>query len=216
MSVQIDDRIFELFPFFFLALLALLAFLKYRKHSYSYLICVFVFGVYMLYALDKVFFPIAVSGMMADSWRENVNWSGHINVIPFPFSEPASTLPIEVRAYYRTLMFNVLLTVPFGFGINFIKRVSVKHIPLLAIGVGLAFESGQLLISLLLGYPYRVIDINDVLMNALGVLIGYGVFRLFGWLYMWITEQLDIQHVGLGAYIHDVVASSRRSTSTRV
>jgi glycopeptide antibiotics resistance protein len=207
MEVGFSEFSLNLFPFLFITLLVLLAFLKYRKHSLSYLICVFIFGIYLLYALSEVFFPIQISSMMGEDWRAyHANWSHwgpYLNLKPFPFSEPPYSQ--ETSIYLQTLMLNVLLTVPFGFGIHFIRRVSTKHCLLLAPGVGLAIEGTQLLISLLLRYPYRVIDINDVLMNMLGVLLGYGLFRVFGWLYVCVTERLNIQHIGLGAYIYGVV-----------
>ena len=33
------------------------------------------------------------------------------------------------------------------------------------------------------GYGHAV-DINDVILNAIGALAGYGLFRGFGWLYL--------------------------------
>jgi glycopeptide antibiotics resistance protein len=35
-----------------------------------------------------------------------------------------------------------------------------------------------------IGGAYRGVNINDVLLNAVGVLIGYGIFRVFTWLYL--------------------------------
>jgi glycopeptide antibiotics resistance protein len=207
MEVGISEFSIDLFPFLFIVLLVLLAFLKYHKHSLSYLICVFIFGTYLLYALSKVFFPIAISGTMAQDWRAHhahwSHWGPYLNLRPFPFSGPRYSQ--DASAYLHTLILNVLLTVPFGFGIHFIRRVRTRYILRLAIGVGLVIEGTQLLISLLLRYPYRVIDINDILMNMLGVLLGFGLFRLFGWLYVWVTQRLNIQHIRLGAYIYDVV-----------
>jgi glycopeptide antibiotics resistance protein len=75
------------------------------------------------------------------------------------------------------------LTVPFGFGAGLIFRMPAKRIPWLAAAAGLSLETAQLAISLLIGAVYRGIDINDVMLNALGVLIGYSVFRVFAWLY---------------------------------
>ena len=59
-------------------------------------------------------------------------------------------------------------------------------------------------IGLLLGYPYRIIDINDAPLNALGVLIGYGLFRLFAWVYIAGVGHLGVPRWGLPAYIYQV------------
>jgi glycopeptide antibiotics resistance protein len=73
----------------------------------------------------------------------------------------------------------------------------------IALGVGI--ELLQLLISLILRYPYRVIDINDSILNAVGVLIGYGFFRLFSWGFISMTNRFKLEHRGLIAYIQEMV-----------
>src|SRR5690606_41595800 len=52
------------------ALVVLLILLWYRKRGVPYLICFFFFGVYLLYVLDKIFFPIYISGDYVDALRE--------------------------------------------------------------------------------------------------------------------------------------------------
>lgn len=51
----------------------------------------------------------------------------------------------------------------------------------IALAVGLSIELIQAGIGVLLGYFYRIVDVNDVLLNALGVLVGYGAFQVFSW-----------------------------------
>ena len=41
-----------------------------------------------------------------------------------------------------------------------------------------AIESSQLAVSLALGYSYRVTEVDDVLLNFAGVLLGYALFAL--------------------------------------
>jgi glycopeptide antibiotics resistance protein len=48
------------------------------------------------------------------------------------------------------------------------------------------------------------VDINDVLLNAVGALIGYGLFKVFAWLYLAIIQPLNIKPRGLLAYIYSV------------
>ena len=47
---------------------------------------------------------------------------------------------------------------------------------LVGLGLSAAIELGQLAISLHLGYGYRAADVDDVILNTLGTLIGLGVF----------------------------------------
>lgn len=179
-----------------------------RKHSLSYLVCFSFFGIYLLYGVGKVFFPIYMSGQYVDAMRQQPSLLD-INLIPFyfgPFTTLSNALP--------GMILNIILTIPFGFGLNFIMQVRSKNFIWLAPAVGFGIEITQLIISLILRYPYRVVDINDVLMNTLGVLVGYAIFRLFSWLYLLATKHFHIKHEGLSAYIYHIVANHPRPEKT--
>ncbi|MBC7814767.1 MAG: VanZ family protein [Burkholderiales bacterium] len=149
------------------------------------------------------FFPIRIDATYSDGMTP-AQFMRSINLIPFKFN--LSELPNIVL---MQIFQNVLLTVPFGFGVNFVAQVTAKRIFWLAAAVGLGIEAGQLIISLLLRYPYRIIDINDALLNASGILIGYGIFRVFAWLYLTATQRFGIKHWGLSAYIHNVASRTQ-------
>jgi glycopeptide antibiotics resistance protein len=197
MQVVVGDSGIDLLPAGVVILVALLIVLWRRQQHRSYLVCVAVFGIYVLFALDKAFFPIRISEAYADGMTPTqFMWS--VNLIPFNFD--FSFIPHIVM---QQILMNVLLTVPFGFGVSFVARVQAKHILWIALAVGAGIETVQLIISLALRYPYRVIDINDAMLNALGVLIGYGLFRVFARLYISATERFGIARGGLAAYVHD-------------
>lgn len=169
-----------------------------RTRSLSYVTCAAIFGIYLLFAIEETFFPLHVSGGLADSMRATPFRSG-VNLIPFNFSSAS-----ELSSVIRQLALNTVLLMPFGFGLSFLVPFRAKNIWWIALMVGVSIEAVQLVISLLIGYPYRVIDITDVIMNTLGFLIGYGLFRLFIWLYLALTHRLSIDHIGLARYIHTI------------
>lgn len=205
MRVQVGEVASDLWQFSAIALAigfaVLLVVFWWCKRSLSYLLCLTVFSFYLLLALDKIFFPLQVSGYYVDFMRQQP-FLYFVNLIPFYFG-PYGTL----ESAFSTLMLNVLLTMPFGFGINFLARIRAKAFLWIAPAVGLSIEGMQLFISLL-GYAYRIIDINDVLMNALGVWIGYGLFRLFARLYVWAIGRLGIKPWGLAAYVYEVASGA--------
>jgi glycopeptide antibiotics resistance protein len=112
------------------------------------------------------------------------------------------------RLCLRGIIENILLTIPFGFGISFILRLKSKDFLWLALLVGIVFETIQLIISLVFRSPFRAVDINDVILNAIGVWLGYGFFRIFGWLYLYITQKFEINNKNEFGYIYDVVRQS--------
>jgi glycopeptide antibiotics resistance protein len=121
-----------------------------------------------------------------------------MNFIPFYFSS-------YTREIFFNNLLNIFLTIPFGFGINFVKDIKKQNLLWSAILVGLTIETLQFIISLSIGFPYRTIDINDIIMNALGVIVGFCIFKFFGLLYIKLTKRYDIQHAGLSAYIENII-----------
>jgi glycopeptide antibiotics resistance protein len=71
--------------------------------------------------------------------------------------------------------------------------------------LGASLEITQLFISIILGYPYRMVDVNDFLFNTIGVLVGYGLFKLIARLYLMIGEQTGDTKKGLLLYLDNVV-----------
>ncbi|MAS35097.1 MAG: hypothetical protein CL610_13890 [Anaerolineaceae bacterium] len=197
MSIEYGDSSIHLWPVGAGILIVMLLIMWRRKHSLAYVLCGGIFGVYVLFTLDKTLFPIRIMDEMLHSGEPMRLWS--LNLIPFNFD--MTFIPHMV---VRQIVLNILLTVPFGFGINFVAHVRAKHILWLALAVGLSIETLQLMIGFLLRYLYRVVDVNDVLLNATGVLIGYGTFQVCARLYTRITRKPDRNQNGLVAFLYDV------------
>jgi glycopeptide antibiotics resistance protein len=178
-------------------LIVLLPILWWRKHNLSYLLFFSIFWVYLLAVVQVVFFPIAI----------NTDYSGaafmpSINLIPFYFGSCFSNMP---ELCVRGIVDNIILTIPFGFGVNFLVRVKPRNFFWLAIAVGLGFEFSQLMLSIAFRSGFRAVDINDAILNVTGVLLGYAFFRAFAWSYLKATEHFGIKHKWLFADIYDVV-----------
>jgi glycopeptide antibiotics resistance protein len=94
-----------------------------------------------------------------------------VNLVPFYYGRfplPGYVIP--------DILLNIGVTVPFGFGVAFFTDIRMKKMFVLALGLGLFFEVGQLVVTLLAALPNRAPDINDVLSNAAGVMIGFGLY----------------------------------------
>jgi glycopeptide antibiotics resistance protein len=138
-----------------------------------------LFGIYLMGVADLVVFPIVIP----DDWPENLNLLGftsnlnqNINLIPFDYRNMFSHLSdgsISPYIVLREIGGNILLTMPFGFGIHLFRSIRRRNIIGLAIATGLILEGAQLLIILFIGPSMHSVDINDVILNALGVLVGY-------------------------------------------
>jgi glycopeptide antibiotics resistance protein len=83
----------------------------------------------------------------------------------------------------KTSFLNVLLFVPFGFGLPFVMNTSLKKIVILGAFFSMGIEFLQFLSGYLAQITFRIADINDVLFNTLGSLIGGLLCLVFATLY---------------------------------
>ena len=209
MEILYNDTATSLWPIGILISVIILVALSRRTRNLSFLFFLSIFEAYVLLAIDKIFFPIEINGLYVDVMR-NEPLMSQINLIPFYFDQYGLT-----PASFWGIVNNIILTMPFGFGLNFITHLRARNFVWLGLVLGFGFETTQLIISLVLRYPYRNIDINDVLLNAIGVLIGYGLFRIFALLYLEITKLFDIKHEGLSAYIYKVASQARTNFNAK-
>ena len=199
----------DFFPFPLLIgvvmLAILLAILWRRKRSPSHLFCFSVFWAYLLLVLRETLFPIPFLGGM-DGMRTMQQATfvlSHVNFLPFKYFAFHNKYVV-----FREIALNILLTLPLGFGVSFIARLKSRGFLWLAFAAGLVIEIAQLVISLGIGGVYRTVDITDVILNAAGVLLGYGLFRIFARLYLAVTRRLGIEQHGLLACVHDVASNA--------
>jgi glycopeptide antibiotics resistance protein len=181
-------------------LVVVLPFVWRWKHNWLYLLFFSIFWVYLLAVVQAVFFPFAINTSQA-----NAAFIPSINLIPFYFGSCFTNIP---RLCARGLFENILLTVPFGFGLNFLARIKPRNFIWIAIAIGMGFEMSQLIISYLFKSSFRAIDINDAILNASGVLIGYAVFRVFAWAYLKVTRRVRFKPKGLLAEIYEAASGA--------
>nr|WP_296063984.1 VanZ family protein [uncultured Mediterraneibacter sp.] len=175
-----------------LLFLILLAFLKFMKRkSNMYLLCFSVMYIYLCVVLDLTQFPIYASeGMKAAMGGQNV-WR-EMNLIP---------LKTIVTDFSMESVLNIIMTIPLGFGLSFLMRCSWRKIMLSGLLVGGCAEAGQLLTALWVGFTFRHVNIDDILLNIIGVLVGYGLFKIFRNVFQWGYKKLETNSNAFLSYI---------------
>ena len=144
---------------------------KYKKEKIYYVFSTIMFCYFMCIAKLKLF-PIVMIGLPA-------NIKESINIIPFH------------NGINRTDILNLIMTIPLGIGIPFITKINnIKKILLLGLCFGLGIETIQYLETFLTkGFSYRIIDINDVIFNFTGTVIGFFVLYVFSRLFIKMKEE---------------------------
>lgn len=186
------------FPF--LAALAVLpyAIIQYRKYgsiSKLKLVVFFSFSFYLLCAYFLVILPLPDKDAVRQLTTARYNLQP-FNVVRYFFSvtalrplEPATYLPALKQSAFLQPFFNLMLTVPFGLYLRYIWKISFKKVILASFCLSLFFELTQLS-GLYFIYPrsYRLFDVDDLLLNTVGGMLGYWIEPLFSKLFPSMTE----------------------------
>ncbi len=170
MYLEVNNLAIPLWP---LAALMLLCALSIHWHNHPDRTALWVrlaFGLYLMLLIHLVFFPLAING-------------DYVNVMrTLPLMARSNWVPFFLEAYPPSsyalagMVGNLLLTLPFGFGINFLRPNSKMIFVWAVLLPGFGLEATQFLLRLVLRYPYRALDINDVICNFSGALLGFFLY----------------------------------------
>lgn len=172
--------IFQFFPIpFLIGLLVLIIFIvRLRSHGWVYVLVLVLFGFYIMAVIDVVFFPIP----LPRNWPANLTWKetkflmSQVNLIPFNYGS-LSLYPSSLFSALRDVALNIILTIPFGWGICYLSKPQSKRIIWIALATGFFLEGTQLVLKLTLGVFFHAVDISDVIWNGLGVIAGFGLYH---------------------------------------
>ena len=136
--------------------------LKGTSEDKAYRITVLLFGIYLLGV-----YHVTGAGTVFDLLRYPLGLQeNQINL--FPFSDGYSSFVLMLNGL------NVVLFIPLGFFMPFIckKGLQAKEVILTGFSFSLLIELSQLLNN-------RVSDIDDLICNSLGALIGFVCYKIF-------------------------------------
>ncbi|OPG99464.1 hypothetical protein B2I21_04450 [Chryseobacterium mucoviscidosis] len=154
-------------PLFFLVLIALVFYTRVYKIRYTarQYILVIAFIIYLFGVMHFVFFPIDINiGIYANQtpWYKTLQW-----------------IPL-LTADAPGFALNILLFIPLGFMLPLLKpwAHSIRTAGMTGLTLSLLIEMLQLLIRVTLGNG-RSTDINDLIANTAGSVLGYVTLNLF-------------------------------------
>ena len=115
-----------------------------------------IFGVYILCLFQVVTF------------QDDTAWASN-NFIPF---KEILRYSITSRLFIKNVLGNMIMFLPFGFFVSYYLKVEKIHMPVvLTLVASLSIELVQLSIG-------RVFDVDDIILNLLGGIMGYFVYSI--------------------------------------
>lgn len=192
MSAYLIPIRIALLTFPVLALLIAIPFLivQYRRYGsfiFSRAFVLYSFIFYMLTAYYMIILPLPSQEFVAHLTTERMQ------LVPFNAAmeflnesgftlAPATWLGAIKSSYFLQPAFNLLLTVPFGFYLRYYFRRTWKQTLIMAFCLSLFYELTQLSgLYFIYPRPYRLFDVDDLIVNTLGGMIGF-----------WITPLLQL------------------------
>lgn len=119
--------------------------------------------------LFKLLFIVYVLCLFQAVTYQDVTWSS-ANYIPF---KEILRYDFGSSLFYKNIFGNMLLFLPYGiFASKYLEIEKPRTIFLFSLITSASIEVTQLIIG-------RVFDVDDVLLNVCGALIGYGLYRLY-------------------------------------
>lgn len=175
-----------------------------RRLSVGHWLAVSIFAIYLVGVAHFVLLPLVFDPGAPGEFGQ-IDLGRLIELRPF-FLSGADVMPAA------QVWLNILLTVPFGFGLPFVINLRLRDILLIGVLFSVGIELAQLVAdALYLAGPTWSVDINDVLVNSLGVVLGFAVFGLMSTLYAATIGRLPVGR-GPWAHFHDTLV--RRAART--
>ena len=109
----------------------------------------------------------------------------------------------------KTSLLNILLLIPFGFGLPFITNYHMKKVVVIGALFSIVIEFLQLITGYVAKITFRIADINDVIFNTVGVAIGYILFIGFVHIYRHISLVEEKKKSCIFDFLHDILRLHR-------
>lgn len=190
MEVYLKPIISACYIFPILAIIFTIPYILYEYHKYGSLLVirtgiVYTFIFYMLTSFFMTVLPLPprdsvtpdTASMLLvpfDAVRRTIDTSGIV------FSEPSTYINLLKNSEFWQIIFNILLLVPFGVYLRYYFKRPWWQVLIFSFLYSLFFELTQL--SGLYGiykYPYRFFDVDDLICNTSGGVLGYIITPLF-------------------------------------
>jgi glycopeptide antibiotics resistance protein len=166
----------------YVAALPLVLWIVERGHGSARTLVALVAIAHVVILANVALFPIPVDPMLIAAGRAAAaapSGDGGLSLVPFATIGPVlggDALPSATRI----AILNVFVLAPAGLYLPLLFR-SLRAWPglvVMAVAGGLSVEAGQLAISTVLGFRYRTIDIDDVILNTTGIVAGWLLLRV--------------------------------------
>ncbi|MBP1044825.1 VanZ family protein [Enterococcus sp. BWM-S5] len=180
------------FPFLAFAISFVFIIYDYRKYGiflFRRAVILYSFVFYLLCAYFLVILPLPPREEVANYTSQIIELRPFYSVVRFldetklVVGDSSTYLPALRQGVVLEPVFNILMLLPFGIYLRYYFKLPFKKVVLFGFLLSLFFELTQLSgLYFIYPRPYRLADVNDLMNNTLGAVIGYAVTPVFTFL----------------------------------
>ncbi|MGE7607503.1 VanZ family protein [Peribacillus frigoritolerans] len=153
-----------------------------RRISILKFIYLLLFIIYICTLIGITIFPFPVQKYFIETMIEDQLGLKH-NFIPFKIIYDAmnfGSLSFGLNILFKQAVGNILLFLPMGFVLPmiFTNIKAIRKVIFIGFLASLSIELFQGFAGLWIGYNYRAVDIDDLIFNVLGTVIGFLIWKL--------------------------------------
>lgn len=152
-----------------------------KKSSAEKIITVASFIAYLAAVICITLFPIIY---------QQTGYDIDYNFIPF--KSIVSSMREHSTTAFLSVFGNIVMFVPFGFYMSLLFKKSNIKAFVSVVAFSLGIELAKHSIGLIIGYRYRCVDIDDVILNTIGGVIGIIAFHLLKAMYVKLKHKRTV------------------------
>ena len=139
-----------------------------------YMITIYFLVILPLPSISDVTKPDKIMNLIPFSFVDDF-----INKSSFIINDPSTYLTALSSSAFYVAAFNILMTIPFGMYLRYYFKFSFKKVFFFSFCLSLFFELTQLSgLYFIYPYPYRLFDVDDLILNTLGGVLGYFIMGI--------------------------------------
>lgn len=151
---------------FFLMYIFIIFLMKYKLNLINIVAFTILYS-YFIFLVKETQFDIYINNPNMEKELGSIQLVRDINLIPF-------------KDFFNiTSLLNVIMFIPIGFLRGFISKSSWVKTLIIGLSLSSLLEITQLLVRTYVGFNFRIVDINDLICNTSGALIGFGILIIF-------------------------------------
>lgn len=142
----------------------------------------YILGIYICLGIVSSIFPISINTQrILFNLKNSIGENNKFLSINYIYESLFLNIELESKVIIlKDLAENIIMFIPVGIYLAFLdRRKNIKEVIILGFGFSVCIEFVEFLTSVIIGYDYIPSNIYSIILNTIGAVIGYIMFKKF-------------------------------------